>query len=444
MKLLPRSIVGRTTWVLSAGFIVVIIGSVFISSLIIRSESNTGNMIEVATKVIVMTSILKNMNKKNRITVIDSFQDINIKIHQGSNLIPQVDVTKTWRNSRIQAHLDQHMEKLGLHNVLLSHPELPESGLPNNSKIIVSVIYEDGDKIQFEVKSPHRHVDVITNVLLVVVFIITCIYILSFVITRQIIKPINYFSNASSRFSTDIDAPALDEFGPVEIRNAAIAFNTMQQRIRRFVSERMQIIAAISHDLRTPLTRLRLRVESVGDEQLQKKLLRDITEMQSMMDSTLSFARDDAAVEEKTTVDLATLIKSICDDEADAGNQVQYSGPEHHNYYCRPTAMRRVMNNIIGNSIKYAGAAQVSLVINENSILIEIVDNGPGIADAQLENVFAPFYRIEASRNNETGGTGLGLTVARTIVRAHGGEITLTNTTKADAGLCVNITLSVL
>ncbi len=454
MNILPRSIVGRTAWVLTVGFVIVVAGSVLVSSFIIRSEYHEGNVIEVATKIVVMTSILQNMDINSRIAVIDSFQDKNIKILRGRNIVQQAEITNDWSTKRIQRHLQKHMENLGLQNVSVTHPKIQNSNsvskglpdtLPDKTKIIVSVLYKDGEKVQFVAKSPHKHVQVIINILLVALFIIACIYILSLVVTSQIVKPLNYFSKASSRFSTDIYAPALDETGPVEIKNAAIAFNTMQDRIRRFVNERMQMIAAISHDLRTPLTRLRLRAESIDNEKLQKKTLQDISEMQSMLDSTLSFARDDASTEAKTIVDLATLIKSICDDETDSGNLSEYSGPEHLNYNCRPIAMRRVMNNIIGNAIKYAGEVYVSLASKGNNILIEVSDNGSGIPDAQLERVFSPFYRIEASRNSETGGTGLGLTVARTIVRAHGGEIILKNSNKEmDNGLRVSISLPVL
>jgi len=421
LNILPRSIVGRTAWVLTVGFVVVVAGSVLVSSIIIRSESHAGNVFEIVTKVIALTSIMKNMDVKNRAAVINSLNDDNINVLRGQDLIEQAEIINNWGIKRIQHHLHGHMDALGLQDVSVTHPLVGNS--PDKTKIIVSVLYMDGDKVQFLVKSPHRHIQMVINILLVSVFIISCIYILSLVVTRQIVKPINQFSIASSRFSTDIYAPALEEYGPIEIKQAAIAFNTMQDRIRRFVNERMQMIAAISHDLRTPLTRLRLRVESIDDETLKEKTLRDIAEMQSMLDSTLSFARDDASTEAKTIVDMAALIKSICDDETDSGNLSEYEGPEHFNYHCRPTAMRRALNNILGNAIKYAGAAQVTLVKKENEVTIEVLDSGPGIPDAQLESVFEPFYRVEASRNSETGGTGLGLTVARTIIRAHGGDI---------------------
>lgn len=439
MKLMPRSIAGRTAWVLTAGFIIVIIGSVIVSSVVIRSKSHESTLIEVATKIIMLTSLLNSMDTNSRVAVIESFSDKNIQILRDDALLSDDKVMDDWGTNKMQKHLQAHMSSLVLHGVSVAHPKHErQSGAIDKSSIVVTVVLRDDTKIQFVARSPHQHYQMIMYVLFVLVFIIVGIYILSVIVTRQIVKPLKQFSAASTRFSTDLFSPALEQAGPVEIEQAAAAFNLMQDRIRRFVNERTHMLAAISHDLRTPLTRLRLRAESISDKDLQKKSLQDISDMQSMLDSTLSFARDEASAETSTAVDLATLVKSICDDEADAGHKVEYTGPEHLNFTCRPVAMKRVLNNLVGNAIKYAGDAKVQLSEKDNTVLIEVSDYGPGIPREQLDKVFSPFYRVEASRNRDTGGTGLGLTVARTIVRAHGGEITINNSSK---GLAVVITL---
>ena len=205
----------------------------------------------------------------------------------------------------------------------------------------------------------------------------------------------------------------------------------MQDRIRRFVEDRTQMLAAISHDLGTPITRLRLRAEFVDDKEQRKKMLADLDDMEKMVFSALSFARDEAASEPHAMVDLRTLLQRVCDDMADAGYAITLDvGNGAVPYGCRPAALRRALTNLIDNAIKYGRRARVSLDHDQDGFLIRIDDNGPGIPNDLQEDAFKPFRRLEASRSRETGGTGLGLTLARTIIRAHGGDVTLVNRTE--------------
>jgi signal transduction histidine kinase len=213
----------------------------------------------------------------------------------------------------------------------------------------------------------------------------------------------------------------------------------MQQRIRLFVQERMQMIAAISHDLKTPLTRLQLRTDFIEDETQRQKALDDLKEMQVILDSTLSFAKEQSNNEARTQVDFAVLVQSLCDDYTDTGHAVHYHGPEHLTYHCAPVSIRRALSNIINNAIQYGSQAKVELRQDAKQITIGVTDNGQGIPENQREQVFSPFYRMEKSRNRGTGGTGLGLAVARTVVRQHGGDIELNDA--QSGGLLVTITL---
>jgi signal transduction histidine kinase len=184
------------------------------------------------------------------------------------------------------------------------------------------------------------------------------------------------------------------------------------------------MLAAISHDLRTMLTRFRLRAEYIDDDEQRAKALADLAEMQAMLDATLSFARDDASAEARTAVDLSSLIQTLCDDLADAGQPVYYDGIHRVTIACRPSALGRALANLIDNAVKYGGEAKVDLSGGDDEVVILIADRGPGIPEDEREKVFAPFYRMEESRSRETGGTGLGLALARDIVRGHGGDIT--------------------
>jgi signal transduction histidine kinase len=244
---------------------------------------------------------------------------------------------------------------------------------------------------------------------------------------RWLAKPISEFALGAERLGVDIDAPALAETGTHEVRTAIRAFNGMQARLRRFLADRNQMLAAISHDLKTPLTRLRLRAEFVGDEDQQRKMLADLDEMSAMIESTLAFAREDGQQEQRMLVDLGALVVNACDNAADAGGEVTCSAPRGLDVSCRPSAVTRAVANLIDNAIKYGKVARAVVVREAGSVLITIDDDGPGIPPDEYEQVFAPFYRLERSRNRDSGGTGLGLAVARTIAREHGGDIKLAN-----------------
>jgi signal transduction histidine kinase len=244
---------------------------------------------------------------------------------------------------------------------------------------------------------------------------------------RWLARPISEFAVGAERLGVDIGAPALEETGTHELRTASRAFNGMQARLRRFLADRTEMLAAISHDLKTPLTRLRLRAEFVGDEDQQRRMLADLDEMSAMIESTLAFAREDGLQEQRMLVDFGALVVNVCDNAADAGGEVTCSAPRGLDVTCRPSSVIRAVANLIDNAIKYGRVARVAVVREPGFVLITIDDDGPGIPDDEHERVFAPFYRLERSRNRDSGGTGLGLAVARTVAREHGGDVTLAN-----------------
>jgi signal transduction histidine kinase len=210
------------------------------------------------------------------------------------------------------------------------------------------------------------------------------------------------------------------------LRAATRTFNLMQERLRRFVSDRTLMVAAISHDLKTPLTRMRLRAELIADDAQQGKMLADIDEMTAMIDATLSFASDDAKREAPLLVDLGALVETVCENAFDSGQDIDMlPARETILVTCRPVAISRAIANLIDNAVKYGGCARVRLDRIADRAVVTIEDDGPGIPEDEHERVFAPFYRLENSRNRDTGGVGLGLAVARTAAREHGGDLTL-------------------
>ncbi len=253
---------------------------------------------------------------------------------------------------------------------------------------------------------------------------------------RRLTRPLRTLAAAAERLGRDVNAPPLSEEGPSEIATAATAFNTMAARIRRFVEDRTFLLTAMGHDLRTPITRLKLRAEFIEDEDQRQKILADLDEIEAMVNATLDFGRDATAREPAAPIDLALLCQTVLDEAADvrpeAADALAYSGPAHCTARARIGALKRALGNLVNNALAYGGAARLTLVPPEASqkgslARIEIDDDGPGIPPSDLERVFQPFQRLEGSRNRETGGTGLGLPIARDILRAHGGDVTLAN-----------------
>lgn len=264
---------------------------------------------------------------------------------------------------------------------------------------------------------------------------------ISFLAARSLVRPIEAFAEAARGFGVNPKAPPMVERGPHEIRAAANAFNAMQTQIKRFVTDRTDMLAAISHDLRTPLTRVRLRGEFIEDLDQQRRLFRDVEEMQAMVDAALALFYDEATEEQSTSFDLSELVRLVVENLADQGKAVEFNGLDHVVYQGRPFALKRAFGNLIENACFYGRTVTAELQKSGGGIVLFVQDDGPGIPDNLLERVFSPFYRVERSRNRQTGGVGLGLTSARTIVRAHGGDIVLKNRSRGGLLVIVNLPL---
>jgi signal transduction histidine kinase len=258
-------------------------------------------------------------------------------------------------------------------------------------------------------------------------FLAVSISLFTVISARQFAGPIKRLAAAVREFGVNPRAPPIPESGPRELRQVIKTFNEMQSQIQKFVSYRTMMLAAISHDLRTPLTRMRLRGEFIDDCEQQARLFRDVDEMQTMVDGALAFFRDDAVAQPNTTFDLPHVLMTIANDYADQKLEIEYVGPAHALYHGRPFALKRAFSNLVENAIKYATPPRLELLCEQKAFVVVVRDRGPGIPDKLLETVFLPYYRVEKSRNRSTGGVGLGLTVAQAIVHGHGGEIMLRN-----------------
>lgn len=278
----------------------------------------------------------------------------------------------------------------------------------------------------------------IRNVLLPL-FAVVVIGLLAIWVARGIVRPLDDLAAAAEKLGRDRELSLVSDFNAPELQAIGSSFNAMQLRLKRFVDDRLQMIAAISHDLRTPLTRLRLFAEYLPDQEQRRQVLADIADMEAMMSATLTFASNQLKDEPHSIVDLASLLISLCDTAADAGSTVSYDGPDHAKLSCRPVAIRRALTNLIDNGCKFGDIVQVTLRETADAVVITVADDGPGIPADQREAAFRPFTRLESSRNRETGGTGLGLTIAQEVIQAHRGTIQLGES--GLGGLLVTVTL---
>lgn len=264
--------------------------------------------------------------------------------------------------------------------------------------------------------------------------------LLAYRFARRVTAPITRFAAAAERLGRDPNAPPLELEGPVEIRAAAQAFNEMQERLRRYVEDRTAMIGAIAHDLRTPLTRLRFRLEG-APEPLRSKAVGDIAEMEAMVAATLSFVRDATQSGTRQRLELRSLLESIADNMADVGHEVEVEPGQPIVLSGNPVSLRSLFANLLDNAVKYGERARLRARVEAGEAVVRIDDDGPGLGDEDLAQVFEPFYRAERSRNRNTGGTGLGLAVVRSIAQSHGGSIELRN--RPQGGLAAVVRLPI-
>lgn len=303
----------------------------------------------------------------------------------------------------------------------------------------VQVALRDGTWVTFDSHVSPQAIGMPLRLAATLLILLGTVIVLSLVAVRWVTGPLTSLADAAERLGEDINRPPLPETGPSEAQRAARAFNTMQQRLARFIADRTRIFTAMSHDLKTPITRLRLRTEMLENEELRAKFDRDLREMEAMVTQTLDFMRDAGAGEPMQRIDVMAMLESLQADFQETGGTVEIAGTSLGPFAGRPLALRRCLGNLMENAIRYGRRATVKVEDAADRLILRVLDEGPGIAPDELEQAFEPFFRGEASRNRDTGGTGLGLGIARNIARAHGGELTLQN--RAEGGLEATLAL---
>lgn len=298
----------------------------------------------------------------------------------------------------------------------------------------------DGAVLTFRHSVPQQGMDWPLRLLAMLALLGLSVAALAGWIVRRLTRPLAALSNAATGLAQNLERPPLPESGPLEVARAARAFNAMQRSLKSYLETRAQALAAVSHDLRMPLTRLRLRLERVSDSELKEKMEGDLSEMDGMIGNTLEFLRAGSTTEKLQRLDVNALLESIAGDIAMMGARLELSGAASSPVVARPLALRRCLTNLLDNALRYGGPdIAVSVADHEEEVEIRIMDRGPGIPEAELERVFEPYVRIESSRARHTGGTGLGLAIARAIARSHGGDVRLS--AREGGGSCATLYL---
>lgn len=415
MRFLPRSLFGRLALLMVGG----LVAAQLIGAAIHLAErkhvlsATVGN--ELVQRIAAMHRAIERQDDEKRPALAKQLSTPRQQLSLVAS-VPDAEASDTELLTRLS-------EVLG-GGVIIRAAKLPSLGA---FTFDVYLSLQSGDWLRIEGNAPREifawPVHLFGNLALMLAVVIVLIWYA----TRMTVHPLTRLAQAAHALSTDLNQPPLPEDGPSEVREAARAFNHMQQRIRQDIEERERFLAAVSHDLRTPVTRLRLRSELLQDEQLRERNLRDLDEMQQMLGGALDFLRGKAVDEMLAPLDLVAMLESLVEDQTEAGHAVRLSTPASVRIKGRPQALRRAVGNLIDNALKYGQRAQVELQISDEGVRIIVEDEGPGLPQSELDQVFEPFYRVESSRNRETGGVGLGLAIVRQIARKHGGDVDLIN-----------------
>lgn len=447
MRLLPKSLFGRLTLVLLTGLTATVLLSAGVQ---LRDRGQIlykaihSDVIERTVGIVQLLDALPATERRRLLPLLSSPQvrvglaDAPLDAPLGDARSPGADLV----DRQLRERLGQGAEiRVALAGFVMGGPmgHHPMMGMGRTaaamlhgehamaSRFVVQVRLRDGSWVWFVRRVPPELFDWPVQMLLTLGILLLGVTSLSLVAVRWIVRPLRDLRRAADALGKDIHRPPLPETGPVEVAETSRAFNTMQRRLGRFVEDRARILAAVSHDLKTPLTRLRLRADLLDDEALGEKIRRDLDDMQTMVDATLDFMRGTESREETRSLDLMALLESLCDDANESGERVSLRGQVQKPYPGRPLALKRCIGNLLDNALRYGGEADIEVRDSEKAVTLTIADHGPGIPADSMDKVFEPFFRLEGSRGRDSGGTGLGLGIARNIARAHGGDLVLKN-----------------
>ena len=460
-RFLPRSLFGQTLLILLAGLIVShAVGSWIYTADREQAVRAIGGF-AAAQRIANLTRLVQDAPREWRQRIVTASSDQMFRVSISAKAAAGVAADETPVAEAIRSFLSDQLALAAdrqpvvsvslVENDAFDHPHFMMGRGPKMGggpmmmmhagfrNLAVAVPLADGGWLNFVTALPEAGAAPSRQLLISMALMAVIILGVSVWAVRRMTAPLSSLAAAAERLGGDLNAPPVPEVGSTETQRASRAFNTMQARLRGLIENRTRMLAAISHDLRTPLTLLRLRAENVENAQERERMLATIAEMDAMVGATLLFARDEASMEARRPTDIAALTQSVVDDMADAGMSVKMEHAESTVLDCRPEALRRAIRNLLDNAVKYGKSANVQIISSPNAVEIDIDDEGPGIPEHELARVLQPFYRAETSRSRETGGIGLGLSITQSIVQTDGGELILMN--RPNGGLRASLKL---
>jgi signal transduction histidine kinase len=462
MRLLPRSLFGRTLLVLAAGLLLAQAASVVLNLFDRGSSVYRLAATQIAARIAQNARILDRLPPQERPKVLESVDGRHLRVSLSEHPVPiaggfeehdryesaflamlRAQIGAPWPIS-VEITSRPRARRIAGEDLLASPFEVWLSKhfyylLPDTFSIVAQVGLQDGTVAVFSAVVPQEPLSRLESLVPQLALLVAVCFALAGLLVYSTTRSLDRLARAADAIGDAPDGHPIEEAGPSEIRRVIGAFNRMQRRVSEHVHERTRLLGAISHDLKTPLTRLRLRAEMLADAEVGAKMQRDLQEMDAMLGSTLEFFRGVGPEPQRQPVDVGALVESVAEDRRDIGQALSVHGSALAAYRGHAQALRRCIENLVENAVRYGGSATIGLHDSAERLRIEVRDRGPGIPEGELERVFEPYYRLESSRNSASGGVGLGLSIARNIARWHGGQIELRNA--PEGGLIAAIVL---
>lgn len=434
MKAIFDTLVGRAIVVLLVGILTVQLSSQWIYEATLANEAALANRERLVQRLASILFSISSLPAAARDTAAHQLSGGAVEAHWADRPRAVGSADEDWRAFRDQ--LIERVDPIEPDRILVGRDGLDNSAL---HLAMISMRLQDGSWVNVGILTPHFHPPRSWHTIVATTLVALLVMLASIVMVRWLARPLEQVASAARAFHVAGSSETVPEEGPREIRALAAAFNDMQSRILRQTRARTQALAAVSHDLKTPLMRVRLRLEDVDEPQLRHALEHDLSEMERMIEATLNYLRGNRSGEETQSVELVALLRSISDEASDVGQSVTLEAPSTVVLRGRRLALKRAITNVVQNAVKYGHRADVALSVSEDQAIITVRDEGPGVPGDMMDTVFEPFVRLETSRNEATGGFGLGLTIASEIISAHDGAIELEN--RPEGGLAVTIRL---
>lgn len=440
MRLLPDTIAGRTIAVLLLGLIALHLASIWAYQLGLDSEVGLTNAARTAERLVSIKSTLSWLPAEKREETAHTLSGGALEVHYSTVPLAVAPPVMTSSARALQSEIEKRTETHRDGGLIVGTPAQGTGTRTDPHLTLVSMRLPDGGWVNTNIAVLDGAHNSTRAIIVSTALMALGVLGIALGMARSVTHPIRKCAEEAKRVYVASEPQPIPVDGPKEVRELATAFNEMQLRVKKLVDERTLMLAAISHDLKSPLARLRLRLEDVADEDVRRAIETDFDDMLQMIGSSLEFLRSDHTGEERQRLDLGAIVRTICDDYADQGQAVTLERQDKAIFTGRRLALKRAFANLIGNALKYGQSATVRVLATSQNITLEIEDEGPGIPEDELKKVLTPFYRIEASRSRDTGGTGLGLTIAHSVIESHGGTLELKN--RPQGGLFVRVVLA--